>query len=373
MSDKSKPLPPKSRQQRLLDIINAPPSREMVEMLNPKSPASIKATADAMAILNTPPSQETLDLLKGKDEEFEKFKALLLPKTNTRDSLSPGEEFAEPTPEEILARPALTEMQILLAPPSAETLAALKVGILGNKDGSDQIYLTGKSLDAYLLKGGVPGITSFKMAPFDQAQKDIASKYLGMITETAPGALNPGLVKRMATDPEVAMYANYAVQAGNAAGINGTMYANQLWAESRFNPDAVSGKGAMGIAQMMPFHQGKYGLNSRDDFFDPFKSIDAGVTMMSEMTNKFKDQRLAIVAYNGGEGAIDFVEKKLGKNQISYSDWEGFMQNRRSQNPSNNPSAWQNETFKYVKDIAGSAQEKPAERPKASPPELTIR
>ncbi len=369
MTDKNKP-PPRSRQQRLLDVLNAPPSKEMVDLLNPNSPSNRKAVAEAKTLLTAPPSEEALAALKGSDEEFAKLKELLRPSTNTKDTLDPGEEFVEPTAEDLLKKPALSEMEILLAPPSEETLAALRIGVLKSKDGSDSMYLHGRSLDN-LLMSGKSGFGSFDIKTFRDAQREIADKYIGMIQETPSGELHPGLVKRMQKDPEVALYVNYTIEAGRREGLNGTMLANQFWMESRFNPDAVSNKGAAGISQIMPYHQGsKYGLMSQDDFFDPYKSIDAGAKFMREKTEKFKDQRLALIAYNGGEGAIDFVEQKLGKRQITYADWHGFIENRRTRSPSNDPSAWQNETYKYVQEIAGKPA--PEERLKTSGPELSL-
>lgn len=363
MSDKTK-LPPtsKNRQQRLLDVINAPPSRAMVDLINPNSPASAEKLENHKAVIAAGPAQAHIDAMIGTDEAFIKFKAAIAPRTNTLDSLSPGESFDKLTLEEIIKKPALNEMDILMAPPSDKILNALKVGVLTNKDGSDQLFLTGKSLDNYVLKGGIPSIPNFRIVPFDQLQKSIAGKYLGMIAETPPGHLNPKLVARMAIDPQVEDYANYAIEKANARGLNGNMIANQLWAESRFNPKAISGAGALGIGQIMPYHQGKYGLGSRSDFFDGYKSIDGAIAMMGDLTDKLKDQRLATIAYNGGEGSIRFVEKGLGKPQISYEDWHGFMENRRSQYPSDKPSAWQNETYNYVRGIAGNPT--PTERPK---------
>ena len=323
--------------------------------------------AVARDMLLRPADPEAVKIIAEPDTDFQRFaKSLLSPRTNTADTLGPGEEFVEPTVDQILKAPALTELDILRAPPSAEALAALKVGVLSNRDGSDRIYLSGRSLDSFITKGGIPGLKNFQMMSFGEAQRDIANRYLGQIVEIKPGQLHPGLAERMRKDSDVALYANYAISAGQKAGIDGIMYANQLWQESRFNPDAVSGKGASGISQMMPYHQGKYGLQSRDDFFDPFKSIDAGAQMKFEMTNRYKDQRLALVAYNGGGGAIDFVERKLGKDQISYKDWHNFMEQRRAATPTNDPSAWQNETFDYLKKTGAGRPEDGSAKPVSS-------
>lgn len=354
--------------QDAVNALKAPAPEDVLKMMGldakgkkiqagaPPAPDSLEVKA--LEILRTPADPEAVRALHKPDEDFMRIaKSLLAPRTNSADTLDPGEEFVELTPEQILKQPALTARDILMTPPASEALAALRVGVLSNRDGSDKLYIAGKALDTFLMKGGIPGLKNFQIMSLGEAQRDITSRYLGQIAEIKPGQLHPLLAERMKKDPEVALYANYAISAGQRAGINGILYANQLWQESRFNPDAVSGKGARGISQMMPFQQGKYGLQSTDDFFDPYKSIEAGADMMLELTSKYKDQRLALVAYNGGAGAIEFVEKKLGKNQITYQDWHDFMEKRRLIAPTANSSAWQNETFEYLQKTGAGRPE----------------
>lgn len=190
-------------------------------------------------------------------------------------------------------------------------------------------------------------------APRQRRQAAGASYYQGAIAEIKPGQLHPGLVKRMGKNQNVASYVSYAISEANKAGIDGIMFVNQLFHESGFNPKAVSNKGARGIAQFMPLHEGNYGLTGLKDFFDPYKSIDAGIKFMREKTDRYKDQRLALVAYNGGDEAIEHVEARLGKSQITYEDWHGYMERLRVTRPTGRKSAWQNETFNYINLIAG--------------------
>ena len=384
MAGKEKPPAKESRAKRAADFLNTQASDDLRAMVakpgiakpGPANSAENQAAAAAAReLLGIAPSPEIMSLgQKGPDLEFQELAKSLLKgsRINPEDSLDPGEDLAEPTLSQLLARkPVMSEMDILLArPEKGSTADSLRIAMLSNRDGSQRIYIGPKSLNDFLSAGGSAGAKTLLPQSFGEAQRAIANRYIGIITEVDPGTLHPGLLKKMRIDPETAMLVDYAINAGNNAGINGIMYANQLYQESRFNPDAVSGKGARGISQMMPFQQGKYGLTSRDDFFDPYKSIDAGAAMMFEMTNKYKDQRLALVAYNGGERAIQFVEAKLGKGQITYPDWHGFMENRRSTNPTNDPSAWQNETKNYVDVIAGrpTAQER-----KTGLPEPTLK
>ncbi|ERK05595.1 Membrane-bound lytic murein transglycosylase D precursor [Serratia fonticola AU-P3(3)] len=71
--------------------------------------------------------------------------------------------------------------------------------------------------------------------------------------------------------------------------------------ESAFNPRAVSKAGAKGLMQLMPVHTEKQGI----DPFDPEQNIKTGIGFLSHLLNKYGDLRLALAAYNAGEGAVD--------------------------------------------------------------------
>lgn len=74
-------------------------------------------------------------------------------------------------------------------------------------------------------------------------------------------------------------------------------------AESGFDPDAVSPKGARGLMQLMPRIARKHGVA---DPHDPSQNIRAGVRMLRDLLDRFDDNpRLAIAAYNAGGGAVE--------------------------------------------------------------------
>jgi soluble lytic murein transglycosylase-like protein len=80
------------------------------------------------------------------------------------------------------------------------------------------------------------------------------------------------------------------------------LLAAQLYAESNFNPFAVSGAGAKGLAQFTPGTARAYGL---DDPFDGSASIDAQAHLMHDLLARYKTAALALAAYNAGSGAVD--------------------------------------------------------------------
>lgn len=77
-----------------------------------------------------------------------------------------------------------------------------------------------------------------------------------------------------------------------------------IWQESRFQHDAISGKGARGLLQIMPRTGSWLGVHP-DDLFDPVINLQAGIKYLDLLQKKYGDRRLSIIAYNQGEGNVD--------------------------------------------------------------------
>jgi len=76
-------------------------------------------------------------------------------------------------------------------------------------------------------------------------------------------------------------------------------------AESAFNPDAVSPKGALGLMQVMPATAQQFGL----DASVPEQNVDAGTRYLRFLIDKYQRYRnwlrRVIAAYNAGPAAVD--------------------------------------------------------------------
>lgn len=83
--------------------------------------------------------------------------------------------------------------------------------------------------------------------------------------------------------------------------VSGALLAAQLYADSGFNPFAVSGAGAQGIAQFMPGTAAGYGLRNP---FDAPRAIDAQAHLMRDLLRQFGAVPLALAAYNAGPAPV---------------------------------------------------------------------
>ena len=73
-------------------------------------------------------------------------------------------------------------------------------------------------------------------------------------------------------------------------------------AESDFDPQAVSRKGARGLMQLLPKTARRHGVSNIQD---PRENIRGGVRFLRALLDRFgNDTKLAVAAYNAGGGAV---------------------------------------------------------------------
>jgi len=72
--------------------------------------------------------------------------------------------------------------------------------------------------------------------------------------------------------------------------------------ESDFRPHLVSGKAAQGLMQIVPETAR---LMHCDNPFDPHANIAAGTRYLHYLVDRFGDEKIALAAYNAGEGTVE--------------------------------------------------------------------
>ena len=83
------------------------------------------------------------------------------------------------------------------------------------------------------------------------------------------------------------------------------LVAAMVRAESSFDPEAVSHKGAVGLMQLMPATARRFGLTSSERY-RPAKNLDAGVRYLRWLLDRYQGElALALAGYNAGETNVE--------------------------------------------------------------------
>jgi len=91
-------------------------------------------------------------------------------------------------------------------------------------------------------------------------------------------------------------------KAARAHDVDPLLVHSMIKVESNYNVHAVSNKGAEGLMQLTPSTARMLGVTNS---FDPQQNIEAGVKYLKYLKDLYKDDRLALAAYNAGPGAVD--------------------------------------------------------------------
>jgi soluble lytic murein transglycosylase-like protein len=95
------------------------------------------------------------------------------------------------------------------------------------------------------------------------------------------------------------------VAAAQREGVSASLAEAVVAIESRYNPLAVSAKGALGAMQLMPDTAARYGLTRAAALQSPQLNIDAGVRYLRDLLASYKGNvPLALAAYNAGPAAV---------------------------------------------------------------------
>ena len=96
-------------------------------------------------------------------------------------------------------------------------------------------------------------------------------------------------------------YLQMARAAANRYGIPSGLFLRLVQQESGWNPGAVSPKGAIGLAQLMPQTARLLGV----DPHDPAENLEGGARYLRQQSDRFGNWRLALAAYTAGPEAVE--------------------------------------------------------------------
>lgn len=106
------------------------------------------------------------------------------------------------------------------------------------------------------------------------------------------------------------------------AGIDPNLAFEIVRLESRFNPNAVSAVGAIGLAQVMPRTAVLYDSTvTREGLFDPATNLRIGFRFFRDLLERYDyDLRLALLAYNRGPQRVGDIMARGGDPANGYAD-----------------------------------------------------
>ncbi|NJD89636.1 MAG: lytic transglycosylase domain-containing protein [Betaproteobacteria bacterium] len=104
------------------------------------------------------------------------------------------------------------------------------------------------------------------------------------------------------SEAEVRRFAPIVERAARAHGVDEALVHAVIFAESSYDPRAVSPAGATGLMQLMPATAQHYGVR---DLFDPAQNVSGGVRLLRDLLVQFDGNvELALAAYNAGANAV---------------------------------------------------------------------
>jgi hypothetical protein len=247
-----------------------------------------------------------------------------------------------------------------------DTLMSKGTGLINNSDPYDQwdvlkfnagrVMATGAYKKKKELEQSKNHLADIQQAMLDRADElgvdpDSFSKgYLRKAKNGVTIKAQPGK-----TIPPKNEWEAYIEQEAERQGVNPEIARRMIYQESKFKHNALSERGAEGIMQFMPATARKYGVedilrSSKPE--DMKKVINAGIKhFKSALVKNNYDYTLALAEYNGGDKALRYARRGLGKKNITGSDFMKFLENERETNPSSDKHAYKNETYTYINNI----------------------
>jgi soluble lytic murein transglycosylase len=114
--------------------------------------------------------------------------------------------------------------------------------------------------------------------------------------------------------------------------LDAALLAAVIYRESKFDSDARSSSGAVGLMQLLPetakgIAQLTGGNRFKvDDLFDPEINVRYGSFYLRRLLRKYEDERLALAAYNAGQANVDEWLAE-GRREIPFPETREFVEN----------------------------------------------
>lgn len=157
-----------------------------------------------------------------------------------------------------------------------------------------------------LLAGAVQAdqVSAMNRMALFQSQTDVldgraAQEYNDSVRLQPPRAVVPSLTAPF-TGRYTGPYLQVARDAARRYNVPEDLFLRLVQQESGWNTGALSPKGAIGLAQLMPETAARLGV----DASDPDENLDGGARYLRQQYDTFGTWQLALAAYNAGPGAV---------------------------------------------------------------------
>ncbi len=117
-------------------------------------------------------------------------------------------------------------------------------------------------------------------------------------------------------------YFDYITKLSRKEKVDPLLVLSVMHQESKFNPNAVSWAGAIGLMQLMPFTAKRFGVKDRKALFSPYLNIRLGIKHLAGVMKRYRNNLyLALAAYNAGGGNVSRWVRS-----IRVRNWEEWME-----------------------------------------------
>ena len=114
------------------------------------------------------------------------------------------------------------------------------------------------------------------------------------------------------------LFSPYIDEAATMHRIDAKLIHAVIHTESYYNPIIESRAGAVGLMQLMPATAQRFGVTNRKS---PRQSIQAGTRYLRILLDEFGDLKLALAAYNAGEGTV----RRYGNKIPPYPETQNYV------------------------------------------------